>query len=109
MVEFADTRSKHGLKAKKSKKNYKSKKELTVKFDRQAVRGLIKNPSKKMIMKVQGDLLFHTAGDSIFRRRQTKDQNEEGKGKRILKVKRKRAGPKGLKGSALFYMCITAF
>ena len=65
VVEFADTDLKHGLKAKKSKKNYKSKKELTVKFDRQAVMGLIKNPSKKMIMNVQG-YMSHNGGDIAF-------------------------------------------
>ena len=64
-VEFANMDSKHGLKAKKSKKNDKSKKELTVKFDRQAVRGLIKNPSKKMIMNVQG-YVSHNGGEKAF-------------------------------------------
>ena len=58
-------RFQHGLKAKKTKKKYKSKKELTVKFDRQAVRGLIENPSKKMIMKVQG-YMFHNGEEIAF-------------------------------------------
>ena len=44
-VAFADVDPKHSLKAKK---------ELTVKFDRQAVKGLIEHPSKKMTMMVQG-------------------------------------------------------
>ncbi len=79
-VEFAYLDLKHGLKAKKSKKNYKSKKELTVKFDRQKVRGLIKNPSKKMIMKVQGDLLFHNGGKIAF----------SGTGKLKIKMKKER-------------------
>jgi len=65
VVEFAYLDPKHGLKAIKSKKNYKSKKELTVKFDRQAVMGLIKNPSKKMIMNVQG-YMSHNDGEIEF-------------------------------------------
>jgi hypothetical protein len=65
VVKFAYSDPKHGLKAKKSKKNYKSKKELTVKFDRQKVMGLIKNPSKKMIMNVQG-YMSHNGGEIEF-------------------------------------------
>jgi PKD repeat protein len=53
-VAFAYIDPKHGLKAKKTKKKYNPKKELTVKFDRQAVKGLINHPSKKMTMMVQG-------------------------------------------------------
>jgi hypothetical protein len=79
-VKFAYSDPKHGLKAKKSKKNYKSKKELTVKFDRQKVMGLIKNPSKKMIMKVQGDLLFHNGGKIAF----------SGTGKLKIKMKKEK-------------------
>jgi hypothetical protein len=63
LVEFAYLDPKHGLKAKKTKKKYKYKNELTVTFDRQAVLGLIKNPSKKMIMTVQGYMTHN--GDSI--------------------------------------------
>ena len=65
VVEFAYLDPKHGLKAKKSKKNYKSKKEITVKFDRQKVMGLITNPSKKMIMNVQG-YMSHNGGEIEF-------------------------------------------
>jgi glucose/arabinose dehydrogenase len=54
LVAFAYLDPKHGLKAKKTKKKYNPKKELTVKFDRQEVKGLIKHPSKKMTMMVQG-------------------------------------------------------
>jgi PKD repeat protein len=79
VVEFANMDPKHGLKAKKSKKNYKSKKELTVKFDRQKVMGLIENPSKKMIMNVQGylygrEIAFSGAG-------KLKIKMKKGKGK----------------------------
>jgi PKD repeat protein len=80
-VEVADTDPKHGLKAKKSKKNYKSKKELTVKFDRQAVRGLIENPSKKMIMKVQGDIFHNGKWIEFSGAGKLKIKMKKGKGK----------------------------
>jgi PKD repeat protein len=92
-VEFAYPDPKHGLKAKKSKKNYKSKKELTVKFDRQAVRGLIKNPSKKMIMKVQG-YMSHNGEEIAF----------SGAGK--LKIKMKKGKRKQLGSS---HKCMQQF
>jgi len=81
VVEFANMDPKHGLKAKKSKKNYKSKKELTVKFDRQAVRGLIKNPSKKMIMKVQGDIFHNGKWIEFSGAGKLKIKMKKGKGK----------------------------
>jgi hypothetical protein len=83
VVEFAYLDPKHGLKAKKSKKNYKSKKELTVKFDRQAVMGLIKNPSKEMIMNVQG-YMSHNGGEIAFSGAgKLKIKMKKGKGKEL--------------------------
>jgi len=81
VVEFANMDPKHGLKAKKTKKKYKSKKELTVKFDRQAVRGLIKNPSKKMIMKVQGDIFHNGKWIEFSGAGKLKIKMKKGKGK----------------------------
>jgi hypothetical protein len=81
VVEFAYLDPKHDLKGKKSKKNYKSKKEITVKFDRQAVRGLIKNPSKKMIMNVQGylyggEIAFSGAGKLKIKMKKEKEKDK---------------------------------
>jgi len=64
VVEFAYIDPKHELNAQKTRKRHKPKTHLSVKFDRQAVRDLIiKNPSKKMTMMVEGYMTHN--GESL--------------------------------------------